>query len=237
MDIFQFTLPNILGYAAVGYLLLKALAHRSAVRELASHTRDAATRLDKGLPRPSPAGPVSRRAVARQWSLLRAAAARSTTEHPTAAVLMRLADEPRLADDELAIDAWVVRALQAHLGPLRRASEINAGTAAPIGLLGTIAGFVIGTYTFAKGGDTSALMGSIALALLTTFVASIVVLIERRLVKGTLEPLEADCALHAQEWVARARLLSRWQRAGIKPVAHVNAHGVSATPAPQRRSS
>ena len=202
MNILDLTLPNLVGYLAVGWAAVCALSHVFAAHECRRRLAEAEAAFEQTI------GPYlwvqegeDRRETLRE--LLR----ERSGLHPSAGLLARSLAEPRLVRDDLAVQSWIVRAVHDHLGELRRRMERLRSTAPVIGMSGTISGFLIGTWTFGQTQDQAGLMTSVALALVTTLVAGLVVLLERWALEGTMKPLQHHLALHAQTVVAQARAL------------------------------
>lgn len=188
------TLPNLIGYAVIGWLLFCALSHLFAARELQQALRDGSQLCNRRI-----AGQLHKgKALSeKQFFDLRA-------RHPSATVAVRVMAEPELARDDLALQTWIARSTADHLGEFRLRVERIHAAAPAIGLLGTIVGFLIATWTFAQTQDQSRLLTSVALALVTTLAAGIVALIERWILDG-LYALEEHLSLHGQEVAVRIR--------------------------------
>jgi len=202
MSILDLTIPNLVGYLAVGWAAVCALSHVFAARECRRRLSEAEAAFERTI------GPHlwtqgsgdSRETIRRQLKKL-------PGEHPSAVLLERGLQEPRLVRDDLAVQSWIVQAVHDQLDELRRRMERLRSTAPVLGISGTISGFLIGTWTFGQNQDQAGLMTSVALALVTTLVAGLVVLLERWSLEGTLKPLQQHLILHGQTVIAQARAI------------------------------
>ncbi len=199
----QLTWPNLIGYIAVLWLLQRALVHVFAVRDLRKAVLRVEHKLTPALQRALKADVVHTPAV---WKRFRQLLDKWGRVHPSAQVVARLLDEPAMAKDEIAVFTWIDRAVEEVAGDLHGRMERLRGLAPVVGVLGTVSGLIVGSWLFGQGGRQEQMLGSVALALVTTFGAGIVTLIVRWQFEATLVPLEQQCRLHAQESAARARV-------------------------------
>lgn len=208
MSIWDLTIPNLVGYLAVGWAAVRALSHAFAVQECRRRLSEAEAAFDRVIgPHLDPhlwaQGGRDRRETV--CALLRTLPG----SHPSAVLLARSFQEHQLVQDDLAVQSWIGQAVRDQLGDLYMRMERLRSIAPVVGISGTISGFLIGTWTFGQTQDHAALMTSVAMALVTTLVAGLVVLLERWLLEGTLKPLHQHVGLHAQTVVAQARVLLR----------------------------
>lgn len=194
MSIMNLTLPNLVGYAVVFWLLIQSVAHKFEFRDksgaLESGERQFSHHIES--------------ALRSGGSIHRSLVERFRTCHPSATVLACMMEEPQLAHDELALNTWISSAVDEQIGPLRARMESIHAAAPAIGLLGTILGFLIATWTYSGSLDQGQMMSSVALAMVTTLVAGIATLIERSTL-DKLDSLEDGLVLRAQKTAARAR--------------------------------
>lgn len=198
MSLWSLTLPNLFGYAVVFWLLIDSLAHkfesRDKSRALESGQRQFGHQIEPALR----AGGYIHPPTVERLSL----------SHPSAVVLAHVISEPELAHDTMALDTWISSAIHEQIGSLRARSERLHAAAPACGLLGTILGFLIATWTYSSSHDQGQMMSSVALAMITTLVAGVATLIERSTI-DKLDALEDHMVLHAQKTAARARCLFR----------------------------
>jgi hypothetical protein len=140
--------------------------------------------------------------------------------HPSATVLLRACQEPEVVHDDLTVTSWIAAAIQDQLGVLKSSMERVRSVAPVVGITGTIGGFLIATWMFARTHDQTQLMSGVALSLVTTLVGGLIVLVERWVLEGTMDPLELRVCLHCQLVVARARVWlaqSKNRQAALRP--------------------
>lgn len=195
MSLWNLPLPNLIGYLVVLWVLMLSLADLFAVREkyisFASAERDFDHQLG---PRLQSGEYIEQEDVVHLCQ-----------SHPSAIVLKSILAEPEISHDKLALDTWISSAIQHHIGGLRTRMESLHAAAPAIGLLGTIMGLLIATWTYGQTHDQGQMMTAVSLGMLKTLVAGIATLIERWML-DKLESLEEHLVLHAQKTAARARL-------------------------------
>jgi hypothetical protein len=208
MSLWNLTLPNLVSYAIVGSLWLLALVHAFAARERNRELAMAEHEFERRI------GPLLQRLLrgngegdgARELVVLFTTLRELRSPHPSAAVLLQACQEPEVVHDDLTVTSWIAAAIQGQLGALKTSMERVRSIAPVVGITGTIGGFLIATWVFARAHDQTQLMSGIALSLVTTLVSGIIVLIERWVLEGTMDPLELRLYLHCQIMVARARV-------------------------------
>ena len=200
------TWPNLIGYAAVGWLLARAIGH---LLEAHATSRTQRARMDNFERKTGSRLASLRRG--RGWKvkpelrqLLREV--RAPKRRAAAAwVVERILREPDAARDDLAVAGWVDEAIEAELGHLR-SHMLRIRSAAPVvGVIGTVGGFLAAAWSYGQDPDTGRVMMSVALALVTTLVAGVVVLLEGWVLEGTFDALEFDMRVHASRTAARVR--------------------------------
>lgn len=208
MSLWNLTLPNLVGYAIVGSLWLLALAHAFAARERNRELVAAEQEFERRI------GPLLQRMLrgsgegdgAREMEVLFTTLRELHSPHPSATVLLRACQEPEVVHDDLTVMSWIAAAIQEQMGALKSGMERVRSVAPVVGITGTISGFLIATWIFARTHDQTQLMSGIALSLVTTLVGGLIVLVERWVLEGTMDPLELRLYLHCQIMVARARV-------------------------------
>ena len=215
MDLLDLTLTNIAGYTLILWLLLQALSARFSAREEARKVIAAGLALDDELSRHltapqtgernEPASSGNRVSVRDTLNHLASLVGRRASEHPTAAVLARALRDKDLVHDDTAVNVWITHAQQDCLGPQRLKLEQLRTTAPAAGISMTILGFLVSAYVYSLNQIQAQMMAGIALALLTTFGSSIVTVIVRRTLLGTVDVTRFRSRLHAWDWVLSLR--------------------------------
>lgn len=208
MSLWNLTLPNLVSYAIVGSLWLLALVHAFAARERNHELVVAEQAFERRI------GPLLQRMLrgsgeadrVREMEVLLTTLRELHSPHPSASVLLRACQEPEVVHDDLTATSWIAAAIQEKLGVLKSSMERVRSVAPVVGITGTIGGFLIATWIFARTHDQTQLMSGIALSLVTTLVGGLIVLVERWVLEGTMDPLELRLYLHSQIVVARARV-------------------------------
>ena len=127
--------------------------------------------------------------------------------HPTARVLLRCLTRPLECRQDIAVTSWIAEAINEALGRIRVKLDQVRSAAPVLGVLGTVVGFMIATAAYSESRSQGELMRSVSMALLTTLLGSIIVLVVRWYLDGTLDPLETRLFLNAQESVGQVRVL------------------------------
>jgi biopolymer transport protein ExbB/TolQ len=196
MDLTATTLPTACGYAVMLCLSATGLGNFLAAWELKRQM----TRTEKAFERLCQDVGSSRSTMNRE-SLNKLARAGS----PSARVVQKMADCVALAGDELVIESWREEAIQSFLGALERRTNLVLALAPTLGLIWTVTGFLLGTHAVAQSFDPRVLFEAIALALGTTLLGLLNVVIQVITLRAIIEPLKGQAYIRTQEAMAVGR--------------------------------
>lgn len=127
-------------------------------------------------------------------------------QHPTHDILRRVAATPGLLAVPEVVPSWVEEAIDRHIGELWRSVIVNYERAPIAGILGTVLGLILAASGYQDTGDQSAMLRGVSLALVTTFLGSVAVLVEMRTVHTILNQLHRQLVRHGAETANRLRL-------------------------------
>jgi len=197
MDLPAATLPTVWGYGVMLCLSSVGLGNLLAAWEL----KRMLTRKEKDFERLRQELVSSRLTIVQRQCLNELAQAGS----PSARAVQKMVDCVGLASDELALESWREEVIQAVLGPLERRTNLVLALAPTLGLIWTVTGFLIGTHAVAQSFDPRVLFEAIALALGTTLLGLVNVVIQVITLRAILEPLKGQAYIRIQEAMAVGR--------------------------------
>lgn len=211
MSFLDITLPNALGYAAVGGMFISALAHRLEAR--ARSREFSPQNLDRENRELFP--PILRKAAGERLSDAEVRAWQQTVQSrhhrsklsPAGNLLARLLRQPERATDEMAIAALTHEVLSESIGSLRMRIQRLYTTAPAVGFFGTLLGMFLGGLSFAEHKDQSLMLYNVALALLTSLGANAVTVFEGWTLKTHVDPLHERLAARCLLSASMARTL------------------------------
>ena len=187
---------HIIAFLILGWCLFSAVVHRLAYRDLKRQLERGSRQLES-----VHASVLSPRVTCRRTELARQLKAEpaQTTDHPEMRMLAWLQARAPTGFSLDQMNRQLEREIGMHF--LQLESEVSFyKTVGPFwGLFFTAVGTVLALFALTQGADRDALFGGVALALVTSALGGLVMILESELLIRRLRPTKLHCLTRAQE--------------------------------------